>query len=467
MARKTGQNTGFIMSMAILASLFGIIGLLSWLNSILIPYFKVACQLNHTQSYFVALAFYIAYLVMSVPASKFLDRFGYKRGMVVGLWFMSLGTFIFIPAAYLREYGVFLLGLFTIGTGLSILQTAVNPYVTIIGPINSASRRISIMGLANKSAGIVAPLIFAAVVLKSSDSALFEQLNANLIVGAQKEAVLDELIRRVIEPYAVLSAFLFLFGIAVAFSGLPEIKNSENASDAIADDDSSAPDFDERLESSSKIEKGKILEKTADRKSVFAYPYLILGALAIFFHVSSQVIAVDTIIGYAQTMGFDLNSAKIFPSITLGCTLLGYILGIILIPKIVSQKRMFQLCVLLGTLLSLCVIFMPFDLSIFDVKIKASILFLCMLGFPNALIYAGIWPLAIRGLGKWTNLGSSLMVMALSGNALMPVFYGIIADMHDLHTGYSVLIICFIYLIFYAFYGYKIENWKDLCRIRK
>lgn len=210
--------------MAILATLFGIIGLISWMNSMLIPYFKVACELNHTQSYFVALAFYIAYLVMSAPASKLLDKVGYKKGIVCGLWFMALGTLIFVPAAYMRQYWVFLGGLFTIGTGLAVLQTAINPYVTIIGPIDSATRRISIMGLCNKTAGILAPLIFAAAILKSSDTELFAALNANLLCLSEKTEALNELISRVVEPYTVLSVSLFAFGLAIWVSPLPELK---------------------------------------------------------------------------------------------------------------------------------------------------------------------------------------------------------------------------------------------------
>ncbi len=425
----------FYIPMAILAALFGIIGLLSWMNAMLIPYFKVACELNHTQSYFVALAFYIAYLVMSAPASKLLDFVGYKRGIVLGLWFMALGALIFIPAAYTRQYWIFLSGLFTIGTGLAILQTAVNPYVTIIGPIDSASRRISVMGLCNKTAGILAPLIFAAVILKSSDTELFAQLNQNLLSGEEKISALNELIQRVISPYAGLSIALFLFGIFVGFSPLPEIKNESSQSDSSSEE---------------------------SKRSIFSYPYLVLGALAIFFHVASQIIAVDTIISYANTMGFDLNSAKIFPSITLTCTLLGYIMGIILIPRFFSQKTMFQFCVILGMIISICVVCFTFEIQALGKITDTSIWFLCLLGFPNALIYAGIWPLAIRDLGEHTNRGASLLVMALCGNAIMPVIYGVIADKTSLHFGYIVLIPCFLYLIFYAFYGYKIERWSKV-----
>ena len=219
-----------LLPMLMLGTLFFIFGLVSWVNSILIPYFKVACELTHTQSYLVALAFYIAYLVMSIPAAKLIGRIGPKRGIIAGLWLMAAGTVLFVPAACTRAYPVFLTGLFTIGTGLSILQTVANPYVTILGPIESAARRISIMGLCNKIAGIIAPLLFAAVILKSTDSELFEVLKSNSVAGAEKDLLLDELIRRVIVPYSILSLFLFLFGCAIHFIRLPDLSNEQEKS---------------------------------------------------------------------------------------------------------------------------------------------------------------------------------------------------------------------------------------------
>lgn len=428
------SKSSYLGSMFTLGALFFIFGLVSWVNAILIPYFKVACELTHTQSYLVALAFYIAYLVMSIPASKLLNRVGYKRGIMIGLWIVAAGTLLFIPAAYTRTYGIFLAGLFTIGTGLSILQTASNPYVVIIGPIESAARRISMMGLCNKIAGIIAPLLFAAVILKSSDSVLFEMIKNNAIEGTEKSIMLDELIRRVIIPYSVLSAFLFIFGCLINLIELPNIKSDENEGQT----------------------------NSTDRKSILYYPYLIMGAIAIFFHVAAQVISIDTVISYAEVMGLNLNEAKIFPSITLLCALLGYSLGIILIPKVFSQKTMLKISTTLGLFFALCVLLLSGRIHLFYMDTDISIWFLCLMGIPNALIYAGIWPLAIHDLGHWTNRGSSLMVMALCGNAFMPVIYGLIADSYGLRIAYIVLIPCFIYLMFYAYYGHKVDIWSEL-----
>lgn len=428
------NRSKFIISMMILCSLFFIFGFVSWVNAILIPYFKIACELTHTQAYFVAFAFYIAYFVMAIPASKLLNRFGFKKGMLMGLIMMSLGALIFVPAAYTRTYGIFLFGLFCIGTGLAILQTAANPYVTIIGPIESAARRISIVGLCNKFAGIISPLIFAAVILNANDSEMFRQLKEGLITGADKEIVLDELIGRVMVPYAFLSVLLLAFGLFIRYSPLPDINTKEQNS-------SNDPSH-------------------SDRSSIFKYPYLILGAFAIFFHVGAQVISIDTIINYAGTMGIELTAAKVFPSYTMSCTLMGYFLGIILIPKVLSQKRALQIATTLGLVLSLGVIYISGNIELFSHKTDLSIWFLVMMGLPNALIYAGIWPLAIRNLGKFTNLGSSLLVMALCGNAFLPVIYGAAADSFGERLSYWVLVPCFIYLIFYAFKGHRIEHWS-------
>ncbi len=436
---SNGNNKNNFFPILVFGILFFIFGLVSWVNAMLIPYFKVCCELTHTQSYLVALAFYIAYLVMSIPAAKLISKIGYKKSVTVGLWLMALGTALFIPAAHMRTYGIFLTGLFVIGTGLAVLQTVANPYVTVLGSIETAAKRISIMGLCNKIAGILAPLVFAAVILKSSDTQLFEQLNNNLILGQEREQILDGLIKRVITPYTLLSAFLFLFGIIIGFIRLPEITNSGK--------------------DGTELKEG--------HRSILSYPYLILGVLAIFFHVAAQVISIDTIISYAESMGYTLQEAKIFPSITLSCALIGYFLGILLIPRYVTQLTMFRIVTIGGLILSLLVLFIPGEIMFNGHHASCSIFCLSFMGVCNALIYAGIWPLAIHDLGRWTGMGSSLMVMALCGNAFMPVIYGLIADNYSLRIGYMVLIPCFLYLIFYAFYGYKLNHWSELWKTKK
>ncbi len=421
------------IGIAIIGIVFFVIGFVSWVNSILIPYFKIACELTHFQSYFVAFAFYIAYLVMSVPVAYLLKKIGYKKGMMYGFLCLAFGALLFVPAALSMTYGIFLAGLFSMGTGLAILQAAANPYITIIGPIETAARRISIMGICNKFAGIISPLIFAAVVLGSSQTTL-ELVESGTLIGEAKEVALAELLKGVILPYSILSILLLAVGLFIRYSVLPEL-NPENESKELA-------------------------EANSDKTSVFQFPYLILGVLALFLHVGTQVIAIDTIINYAGSMGIGLLDAKFFPSYTLAATILGYILGIILIPKVISQKNALIICTILGLLLSLGVIYADAEVSLFGHDANISIWLLASLGFPNSLIYAGIWPHAIKNLGRFTKIGSSMLVMALCGNAILPLIYGKIADLTSLRLGYWVLVPCFLYLIFYAVSGYRITRWS-------
>jgi MFS transporter, FHS family, L-fucose permease len=421
-----------VISILIIAVLFFIFGFVSWINAILIPYFKIAFVLTNFQAYLVAFAFYISYFVMSVPSAYMLKRVGFKKGIMYGFWIMALGAFIFVPAAYVRTYEVFLLGLFTLGAGLAVLQTAANPYITVLGPKESAAQRISIMGICNKGAGILAPILFAAVILRASDSEMFSQLAT--MGAAEKDAALDELIRRVIVPYACVGTVLIGLGLFVRLSPLPEINTEQ--------------------------ESAEVATANVGKKSIFQFPHLILGALAIFIHVGTQVIAIDTIIGYANSMNIQLMEAKVFPSYTLFATICGYILGIVCIPRFISQVNVLRLCTIMGALFTLGIIFARGEVSFLGHTTDVSIWFVVLLGLANSLVWAGIWPLALDGLGKFTKLGASIMIMGLCGNAIMPLFYGHFADVYDVRTAYWVLFPCYLYLIYYAVYGHRIRRWS-------
>ncbi|SFG82241.1 sugar MFS transporter [Pedobacter insulae] len=420
-----------LISMFILGGLFFVFGFITWINAILIPYFKIACELSNFQSYLVAFAFYISYFIMSLPSSYLLKRVGFKKGIMYGLWVMAIGVFIFIPAALSRTYEIFLLGLFTIGCGLAVLQTAANPYITILGPREKAAKRISFMGICNKAAGILAPLIFASVIFKVADNEMLKQLP--LMSVFERNEALDELIRRVILPYSVLGTVLAALGILIRFSPLPEIDTEQE---------------DETLST-----------LNADKKNLFDFPYLILGVLAIFFHVGTQVIAIDTIIPYANSMGMPIMEAKVFPSYTLFTTIIGYGLGIILIPKYLSQVNILRICTLLGTVLTLLIIYVSGNATILGHTTDVSIWFIVLLGLANSLVWAGIWPLALTNLGRFTKVGASTLIMALCGSAIFPLIYGYVADHSDVRTAYWILFPCYIYLVFYAFYGHLIKSW--------
>jgi MFS transporter, FHS family, L-fucose permease len=420
------------ISIAIVAVMFFIFGFVSWINAILIPYFKIGCELTNFQAYLVAFAFYISYFLISVPASFLLQKVGFKKGIMYGFWIMAVGAFIFIPAAYSRTYYIFLIGLFTLGAGLAILQTAANPYITILGPKERAAQRISIMGICNKAAGILAPLIFAAVVLKATDSDLFQNLAS--MTEVDRAAALDELIQRVVVPYLIVGIVLFLLGLGIWFSPLPEVDTDSDSEE--------------------------VNDSKTSKTSIFQFPHLILGAVAIFMHVGTQVIAIDTIIGYAGSMNIQLLEAKVFPSYTLAATICGYVLGIILMPKIISQVNALRFCTMLGLILTLLVIYTKGEVDFLGLRADISIWFLVLMGLANSLIWAGIWPLALDGLGKFTKLGASILIMMLCGNAIMPLVYGHFADAYDVRTAYWVLFPGYAYLVFYAIKGHQFRTWK-------
>lgn len=419
--------------------LFFVFGFVSWLNAILIPFFKIACELSNFQSYFVAFAFYISYLVMSVPASYLLKAVGFRKGMMIGFWVMALGAFVFVPAAMTRTYETFLMGLFAIGIGLAILQTASNPYITILGPHERAAQRIGIMGICNKTGGIIAPLLLGAIVFRVTDANLFSAVAH--MGGNQKEVVLDALIKRVILPYICMGTVLLMLGLVIWFSPLPEIDTEKESDDLVT--------------------------ANTGKKNIFQFPHLILGALAIFLHVGTHVTAIDTVIGYAVSMGMPLLEAKTFPSYTLFATICGYFIGIVLIPQFVSQKNVFRICSCLGLAFSICVLLVRHEVVFLGHRTDLSIWFLVLLGLANSMIWAGIWPLALQGLGRFTKTGSSLLIMGLCGNALVPLCYGYLADLYNTRIAYVVFIPCFLYLIFYSSYGSSIKSWSMKRALRK
>ncbi len=422
-----------ITGMVIIAFMFFMFGFTSWINAILIPYFKISFELSHVQSYLVTFAFYISYLLFSVPASYLLKNVGFKKGMMIGFWIMSAGAFLFVPAAITMTYELFLLGLFSIGAGLALLQSAANPYITILGPTERAAQRFSIMGICNKGAGILAPLLFAAVIFKATDSAMLDNISS--MSQAEKDAVFHELIQRVIIPYACVGTFLFLIGLFIRFSPLPEI-DTEHESDELAQANSS-------------------------KSSVMQFPHLVLGAFAIFLHVGTQVISIDTVISYAATMNLNLIEAKVFPSYTLTAQICAYLVGIFFIPKFMSQLTALKASTIFGAILTLMIIYAKGDVTFLGHTNDISLWFVVMLGLANSLVWAGIWPLALDGLGRFTKVGASLMVMGLAGNAILPLVYGYFVDVWDARNAYWVLMPCYLYLIFYAFRGYRLRKWTS------
>ncbi len=411
----------YILSISIIGLLFFIFGFVTWLNGILIPYLQIACELTNFQALFVAFAFYISYTVMALPSSWILKKTGFKNGMMVGLLVMAVGTLMFIPAAQTRIYGLFLLGLFIMGTGLALLQTASNPYITIIGPRESAAKRISIMGISNKVAGALAPLILAYFILHDGD-AFVETLKT--LDEAAKLVALNELAARVIMPYLFMTVVLILLGIMIRFAPLPEIEEEE----------------DESTDSESTV-----------KTNIFQFPNLILGVIALFLYVGAEVIAGDTIIRYGISLGIPIDTAKIFTSLTLVSMIIGYILGIILIPRYMSQEKALTISAVLGVVFSLAAIYTP---------PMVSVTFVALLGLANALVWPAIWPLALHGLNQFIKTGSAMLIMAIAGGAILPLVWGKLADDYSSQLAYWVMIPLYIFIFFYAVKWHKLTSWK-------
>ncbi len=404
---------------AIIGALFFIFGFATWINATLIPYFKLTLGLNDAQSLLVASAFYLSYFVMAFPAAGILKKTGLKNGMTLGLWVMAAGALLFLPAASMRAYWLFLVGLFTIATGLTVLQTAANPYVVALGPHESAAARISIMGVCNKVAGMVAPLLLIHAITRSSDE--IDNIKALLptLDAAGRDAVLQELSGRLSTPYLIMAGVLFGLGLLVRFSGLPEIEEKDDSGQLVGGPEVS---------------------------SIFQIPHLVLGAVAIFMAVAVEVVSADTIIGYAERAGYTFAEAKFFPTLVLGLMVVGYLVGTATIPKFISQRRALYYISLLGLLLSAAVVAISGQVSVWA---------LAATGLANALLWPAIWPLALDGLGRWTKSGSALLIMGIIGGSLLPPLYGMVSDRTGPQTAYLLLIPCYAFLLYYATNGWK------------
>ena len=442
MAENNGSTISrkdYILSISVIGLFFFIFGFVTWINGILIPFLRTACELNDFEAYFVTFAFYISYLVMALPASYVLKKTGFKNGMTVGLWVMAIGAMIFIPAAMTRTFGLFLTGLFVDGTGLALLQTASNPYITIIGPRESAAKRISIMGIANKFAGAIAPIILASIILK--DSKILEAKLAETADAAARATLLNELATRVIVPYIFMAVILVLLGLLIRFAHLPEIDT--DAEEVVNGESHSA------------------------KTSIWQFPHLILGVIALFFYVGVEVIAGDTIIRYGQSLKIGMESAKYYTSLTLVSMIIGYVIGIIFIPKYLKQGNALKMCTILGVIFSLGAILIPasvrFNLPFVDIMtfkpivlvLPVTVLFVALLGFANSLVWPAMWPLAISGLGKFTKTGSAMLVMAIAGGAVLPLAYGKLAVHFSTQSAYWICVPAYLIVMFYAFIGHK------------
>lgn len=409
------KQRNYIFSLSIIGILYFTFGFITWLNNQLIPFLKTACQLTDTNAYLVTFAFYISYFVMALPSASILKRTGFARGISLGLVVMALGCLIFIPAAQSRNYVVFLIGLFVQGTGLALLQTAANPYVTVLGPIESATQRMCIMGLFNKIAGIIGIWIFSKALLSNFDSVTHE---IEMATGTNQVYLLDSLASRIVLPYIIMACALVLIAIMVHLAKLPNINSTEDS-----------------------------LSSNNGNKTTLP-AYLWLGVLALFFYEGAEVMAIDTLVPYSKSIGLPdtiYSRTGIFALLAL---LIGYISTIIAIPKYISQRKALAMC----SILSLAFV----TISLFSNGIM-SLVFIILLSFSNAVMWGAIWALAIDKLGERTSYASALLIMAIVGGAIIPLLYGKLSEvMASTQFAYLLFIPCYAFVLFYSLKGYKI-----------
>lgn len=405
--------------MAVIGILFFVFGFVSWLNAILIPYFKFTLQLPLSVAILVAFAFYVSYFVMAIPSFWLLQRIGFKAGMATGLFIMAVGSLLFIPAAYAMDFVLFLIGLFVQAAGLTVLQTAANPYVTILGPIESAATRMSVMGVCNKLAGALAPMLFLRVVTNRPDE--IDEVRASLInlTAGEQQLVLAELTERLIIPYGVMAGVLLLLVLGILRSGLPDIKEESDG------------------------------ESTPNWRGLFHFPQLVLGIIAVFCSVGVEVLVIDSIISYAEYHQLSFTQASYLPTYVLLIMIGSYIMGIWLIPKRITQQTALCICSLLGIATTIAAICWTGSFSIW---------LIVLLGLANALLWPSIWPLALNGVGRYTKRGSALMIMGIIGGAVVPYAYGVLGDWQNLQLAYVVMLPLYGFLFYFATYGVRIAR---------
>ncbi len=419
-AAANGGTQRHLASIAIIGLLFFTFGFVTWLNGPLIGFAKLAFDVSESMAFLIPSAFYLSYFFLALPSSLILKKTGMKKGMALGLFVMAIGAVVFGQFTTQRFYPGAVTGIFVIGAGLAILQTAANPYISILGPIEGAAQRIAVMGICNKLAGMLAPLVIGALVLHGMGDLASQVASAD---EPTKQALLNEFASRIHDPYMIMAGLLALVAVGVLFSPLPEIRPEE----ANAEAPSSAG--------------------ATSRTSLFQYPHLWLGAACLFLYVGVEVMAGDAIGIYGESLGLPLDHTKLFTSLTLFGMLAGYLVGLVAIPRFISQERYLAVSAVLGIV---------FTVAAFLTKGYVSVGFVAALGFANAMMWPAIFPLAIRGLGRFTERGSAIMIMGIAGGAVIPQLFAHFKQSHDFQWVFLVLMVpCYLYIWYFARAGHR------------
>ena len=395
------NKRNYAVPLAFIGMMFFTVGFATGINGYFVPFLENNLHLTSAQSYLVIAATFLAFLVFSFPASGIINRIGYKRTMSLSFFMFAVAFGLFIPAARLESFALYLLACFISGTANTVLQAAINPYVTILGPIDSAARRISIMGICNSLALSLPSVFIAAVTRKPIEAVGLQDLDL---------------------PLYIIIGVIVVLGVITLFAPLEEIKaeGEENPEDC---------------------------PYAAGKTSIWQFPHLVLGALALFVYVGVENLALLTVLDYAQDLGLpNPEGYTVWPGIGMAA---GYILGIIFIPKVISQVKALRICTWLAVADSLLIVLTPPQVSVWCVA---------LLSFACSLMYPAIWPLAITELGRFTKKGSSLLVASIGGGALIPLLFGAMKDWVGSQSAYWICLPFYLLIMYYAYFGYKIRK---------
>ncbi|MBN2165276.1 MAG: glucose/galactose MFS transporter [Marinilabiliaceae bacterium] len=402
---------GMVLPMFFLGIMFFVTGFGVGISGVLIPFLQDAFSLSIAESYLVTAAIFSAFVIFGVPSGIITKKVGYKNAMIQAFFIMALGMYLFIPSAQQESFTLFLAALFIGGIGNTLLQTAINPYITIIGPKESAAMRISLMGIMNKLAWWLGP-IFLGFFLDMNNVHLSD----------------------IVTPFYLVTGVLCLLGIFIYFAPLPDISRleRENVNRSVA--------------------------KNTSNSSIWNYPHLILGVIALFLYVGAETLPMASVIDFARMAFPDMDDytsfAKYFP---IGLVA-GYLFGVVMIPKWLSQTRALIIFSFLGLFFTTFLCLLPGYLAIYS---------FLGLGFANSLMWPAIWPLAIDGLGDRTKKGASLLVMGIVGGAVLPFIFGLVVDfvsidnqikLIDYQHAYWILVPSYLFILFFAFRGHKIRK---------
>ena len=437
MTTQTLPRTGMqsLMPILTIGLLFFIFGFVTWLNGALIPFLQMVCELSEMEALFIAFCFYVAYVVMALPMAKILEVTGYKKGMSLGLAMIAIGCLLFVPAALSKTFAVFLIAQFVVGSGLTILQTASNPFIVHLGSQDSAAARIAFMGLLNKFAGVLAPLLFTALVLGNFSDV--SQVSLAQLPEAERAAQLNEMSSQLIQPYIGMAIALGILALGLMRVNLPDIQfESDDSNDS------------------------------TQASGVLQFPHLVLGAITLFCYVGVEVIAGDTIGLYGSSLG--VANATSLTSFTMTAMVAGYFLGLFCIPRLISQSKAMLMSGILGVVFTVGIMLgSDQSHSISAIlwgwtgiqTLPDTVALIALLGLANAMVWPTVWPLALADLGKFPPKGSAILIMGIAGGAILPLVYGGLSDTLDAQSAYAVMLPCYAFICYYALGGHKKRAW--------